>query len=68
MLKILPLLLMLSGCISFTSDPVTSDHWNACVKLCDAHGVKEACVSSIKGFGCKCGDNKVVFFDLEEDD
>jgi hypothetical protein len=66
-LSIWALALFLAGCITLYSDPVTRQHWDQCITLCDKHGVLEACIG-VKGHGCKCGDKKVIWFDWEFED
>ena len=59
------LLLFLTSC---ATAPVTSDHWTECEIGCGLLGVKEACITLIKGPACKCYDDFTFWVDDKAED
>ena len=46
------------------SIPVTKAHWERCEAICQSKGgMKEACVERMKGPGCHCGNEEVIWLD-----
>jgi hypothetical protein len=61
------MVILMAGCVSLNSDPVTKEHWTACQRYCAPGNIKEAC-DGWRGAGCKCTDGRLIWFDEEEFD